>query len=187
MNIKMLKAALAGLVLSVSGFANAGLIVIDGLMDITETSGQEETWSFTPVINNVGGGTLYLSGEGDFEGSHEFMSIFIESNNLFATLLDGNGDDVDYFSGTSGSKDGYTWAAWNHTIAIDESTLTSILSDNTFSLKLALSSGVSTYWDDDFVSWSLSYNSTPVPEPSTLAIFALGIMGLAARRFKKQS
>jgi len=26
----------------------------------------------------------------------------------------------------------------------------------------------------------------PVPEPSTLAIFALGIMGLASRRFKKQ-
>lgn len=28
--------------------------------------------------------------------------------------------------------------------------------------------------------------ATQVPEPSTLAIFALGIMGLAARRFKKQ-
>jgi len=29
--------------------------------------------------------------------------------------------------------------------------------------------------------------STDVPEPSTLAIFALGLMGLASRRFKKQS
>ena len=28
---------------------------------------------------------------------------------------------------------------------------------------------------------------TDVPEPSTLAIFALGIMGLASRKFKKQS
>jgi hypothetical protein len=28
-------------------------------------------------------------------------------------------------------------------------------------------------------------NTTAVPEPSTLAIFALGIMGLASRRFKK--
>jgi hypothetical protein len=26
-----------------------------------------------------------------------------------------------------------------------------------------------------------------VPEPSTLAIFALGMIGLASRRFKKQS
>jgi hypothetical protein len=30
-------------------------------------------------------------------------------------------------------------------------------------------------------------NGVKVPEPTTLAIFALGIMGLAARRFKKQS
>jgi len=29
--------------------------------------------------------------------------------------------------------------------------------------------------------------TTPVPEPSTLAIFALGMIGLASRRFKKQS
>jgi hypothetical protein len=29
--------------------------------------------------------------------------------------------------------------------------------------------------------------ATSVPEPSTLAIFALGIMGLASRRFKKQA
>ena len=28
--------------------------------------------------------------------------------------------------------------------------------------------------------------STEVPEPSTLAVFALGLMGLAARRFKKK-
>ncbi|MCJ8295494.1 MAG: PEP-CTERM sorting domain-containing protein [Colwellia sp.] len=34
---------------------------------------------------------------------------------------------------------------------------------------------------------SLSYMITPVPEPSTLAIFALGMMGLASRRFKKKS
>jgi hypothetical protein len=29
--------------------------------------------------------------------------------------------------------------------------------------------------------------NSEVPEPSTLAIFALGIIGLASRRFKKQS
>jgi hypothetical protein len=34
---------------------------------------------------------------------------------------------------------------------------------------------------------SVLVRSTSVPEPSTLAIFALGIMGLASRRFKKQS
>jgi len=37
------------------------------------------------------------------------------------------------------------------------------------------------------VDYSNGAASTAVPEPSTLAIFALGIMGLAARRFKKQA
>jgi len=32
-----------------------------------------------------------------------------------------------------------------------------------------------------------SYRAATVPEPSTLAIFALGMIGLASRRFKKQS
>ncbi len=37
-----------------------------------------------------------------------------------------------------------------------------------------------------FISASF-VDSTSVPEPSTLAIFALGMIGLASRRFKKQS
>ena len=44
----------------------------------------------------------------------------------------------------------------------------------------------STLWIDG-VSGSGSLNTgTSVPEPSTLAIFALGMIGLASRRFKKQ-
>jgi hypothetical protein len=33
----------------------------------------------------------------------------------------------------------------------------------------------------------LAFGTTSVPEPSTLAIFALGLIGLASRRFKKHS
>ncbi|MDO6447576.1 PEP-CTERM sorting domain-containing protein, partial [Colwellia sp. 1_MG-2023] len=36
-------------------------------------------------------------------------------------------------------------------------------------------------------AWVTVTKSTDVPEPSTLAIFALGMIGLASRRFKKQS
>jgi hypothetical protein len=50
----------------------------------------------------------------------------------------------------------------------------------TLEIKL-ISGGVQNLFDD------VSLNYTAVPEPSTLAIFALGLMGLASRRFKKQS
>ena len=40
-------------------------------------------------------------------------------------------------------------------------------------------------WDGAGVT--LSSTTTAVPEPSTLAIFALGLMGLASRRLKKQA
>jgi hypothetical protein len=51
----------------------------------------------------------------------------------------------------------------------------------------------STLWDagcggsDVGLDLSISGSKVDVPEPSTLAIFALGMIGLASRRFKKQS
>ena len=42
------------------------------------------------------------------------------------------------------------------------------------------------YDDIVFAQWTVA-NQTQVPAPSTISIFALGLIGLAARRFKKQS
>ena len=42
-------------------------------------------------------------------------------------------------------------------------------------------------YDDNNVYFSAAITATDVPEPSTLAIFALGLMGLVSRRFKKQA
>jgi hypothetical protein len=39
---------------------------------------------------------------------------------------------------------------------------------------------------EKYVSWNLSGDPKSVPEPSTLAILALGMIGLASRRFKKK-
>jgi hypothetical protein len=38
----------------------------------------------------------------------------------------------------------------------------------------------------DINTWSAFIQATHVPEPSTLAVFCLGLIGLASRRFKKQ-
>ena len=48
-----------------------------------------------------------------------------------------------------------------------------------------LRSGVEDQLLEQAVAWAASGESTPVPEPTTLAIFGLGLMGLASRRFRK--
>jgi hypothetical protein len=54
-------------------------------------------------------------------------------------------------------------------------------------LNIALG-GSAAYGDNNPILNGLTLeNTTQVPEPTSLAIFALGVMGLAARRFKKQS
>ncbi len=54
----------------------------------------------------------------------------------------------------------------------------------TFSTDKRLSTG---FGGVIFYQWNFDAVTTSVPEPSTLAIFAIGLMGLVARRFKKQS
>ncbi|MCI2286210.1 PEP-CTERM sorting domain-containing protein [Colwellia sp. MSW7] len=61
-----------------------------------------------------------------------------------------------------------------------------ILSSNTTTQATA-SFDTSTRSNLAYVMVSHSNINIPVPEPSTLAIFALGMIGLASRRFKKQS
>ena len=58
------------------------------------------------------------------------------------------------------------------------------------SLELFATSGQRSSFDSSFRLVGDTQNgglATSVPEPSTLAIFALGVIGLASRRFKKQS
>jgi len=73
----------------------------------------------------------------------------------------------------------------------------SVLSDNLFNgteenapfSQLSAEDFFNTANDREFytsVALVRNVSSTSVPEPSTLAIFALGIMGLSARRFKKK-
>jgi hypothetical protein len=47
--------------------------------------------------------------------------------------------------------------------------------------------GPSSYTNTNYYSSTWLVKKAEVPEPSTLAIFALGMIGLASRRFKKQS
>lgn len=231
MNIKMLKVAVAGLVFSISGLANAGLIGVWG--------------NSTPFASQIG------------NAGHTFVGVNSSSTLAELDLLDqvwlirqnGDNDLRDYVlnGGTLVTEwSGASWAintmsmlnatdqfgyASNNSVTFTQAGLD--LGFGT-SLPTTYSNGGATQYfrsftnigtDVDIIATSNGYNVgitgsyglgnvvalgwdwqdtsanatnqllvnditglsfTAVPEPTTLAIFALGIMGLASRRFKKQ-
>lgn len=210
MNIKMLKAALAGLVLSVSGFANAGLITGEQYTDdgkLVELSQLEWlTWDetinlsrddienginntfiadgwryatrseFEALFDSLWGGTL----EG-WQSSNKDGAIWLNAN---LDLSSSSWQDIAF--GTSAECSGAScWAHYNSSNTqgwFSDSYGLSVGSDN---INTQTTTYRSVSASDVYISSAL-VRSSSVPEPSTLAIFALGIMGLASRRFKKQ-
>lgn len=168
----MLKAALVGLVLSVSGFANAGLIEVDFQFDSIASG------SFT-FDSSLDGTTLdfsdLLSFQLDFSGltnsSYDLAFVLSGNSTVHHHLLFDTSNDQFLSATLSGFttiladiKNGFNQGFWVNSNTIRDYT-----------------GGA----EQQYQSLSIS-RAEQVPEPSTLAIFALGIMGLASRRFKKQ-
>jgi len=80
----------------------------------------------------------------------------------------------------------FTYSFVNRSLSFMATSTTHVLG---FAAELdARTLGVSVSSDRSYYLDNVSLTSAaPVPEPSTLAIFALGIMGLSSRRFKKQA
>jgi len=198
MNIKMLKAALAGLVLSVSGFANAGLI----FSNVSVTS---DSLTFT-INGDLSGYDLSNTQNGSNFGLRYFGDLFILPTNEYRaniwsdtvfssnSVLTGN-------TGTFGSLNAYTWAntssaltnsdyTTQRAVTLSFNTLVDVFNINSTNGRVEFIAG----WGNSNTTGRVEVlgthhfrDSQEVPEPSTLAIFALGIIGLATRRFKKQS
>ena len=233
----MLKMALAGLVLSVSGFANAGLITVAA---IGANAGNQAA---NQIVTTDLGGSIDRISHIDFN-SLSVADLISTYDVLLFTWATSSGLDADWatkimpylnagggviwednsnvFSDLSSIVNGSTYASWlnpflnsSRQISTNVTGLTDGLSigdqvlghehfslgPNTKGLYGSFGSGrmVITGPDLDYhalndanayklltneINWVSSAAS--VPEPSTLAIFALGIMGLASRRFKKQ-
>jgi hypothetical protein len=216
MKFNVLKATLAGLVFTVSclvNSANAGLIVsgeirnIDGDNDsaiddslISQISfyvsaGTSLTIdSLVREINNTD-----LNGDGEITGFDNFMRLFAGT-----TYLTGN-DDYSTTGRDSlhryDSLINYTFAtAGTYMVTVGQlsySTQEALQGYDTNRLYNNRESG----GELDHGDWRLTFTAnggsvsnvnvingvSQVPEPSTLAIFALGMIGLVSRRFKKQS
>jgi len=176
MNIKMLKAAVAGLVLCVSGFANAGLIVGDVYFDNDGIS-----WEYVGSFQVNDGPDYWLELEQVmFNGLDAAEEVFgaLANNMLYAISTVDNGL-VNHLANYDG------WGQSNHVFS--EDIVVDINGNGAYNYEGQGQGDWSAYiMDHNNTNVNYVFQSTSVPEPSTLAIFALGIMGLASRRFKKQ-
>jgi hypothetical protein len=231
MNNKFLKMAFAGLVLTASGFANAGLIVGTNTTD----------WSLSTVnpLGGTGGTWTTLIAAADLPAINTYTdTVSVDSPSSVVTpganvlgvssLFAGSG--VSFFRTTFNLFD-ITFASV--ALAVDNNVqvfingsevarLTPLVSANWASASLpafniqndgSITDIVKFNKTFDFNDWNEGENevvlavrnldikdsggiafrmdvegdAVEVPEPSTLAIFALGLMGLASRRFMKKS
>jgi hypothetical protein len=198
MRNKFLKATLAGLFLTVSGLTNAALIFNDlasfeaatdsgltyesfeaGLPDSQSLTFGILTFSETNGINRVYNDSLVGATDGtrsvnieDNSSSIFTLSFGSAINSFGAYFLSSQDISITFSGGASGS----------FSVPSSGSTFFGLLSPTNFSTISFDATGSSFYGVDE-----LRYGLTEVPEPSTLAIFALGLMGLASRRFMKKS
>ena len=177
MDFKFIKVSFVGLVLSLSGFANAGLISDE--LDFARY------WEGNPV-----GQQSAVVGAG-IEFSEDFLNLDVSDSTVLFDWL----SSVEYDTGTPLQY----YRIWNMDWVGQSNIITSI--DVNFANISGFSASRVSFGDDyievavggldmnseSFLSIELNSTLTSVPEPSTIAIFALGIMGLALRRFKQHS
>ena len=173
----MLKAAFAGLIISVSSFANAGIIAYD--FEFQLNGGTYLTGSFTAEDLNFDN----LIVDDELISLSFYNASFSLDNYVFnAAISDNFNFDLNanefLLGGNSFSATGQRWNASGGT-----------------GFGFEAGNACAGFDLDGFFQGCDAQPATnifqvvsaaSVPEPSTLAIFALGIMGLASRRFKKQ-
>ena len=191
MSIKMLKAPVAGLVLSISSFANAGLI-LEGSTDVT-VDGNILIQSDKTVSNVSFGG---LSEEGTIPNSAWVWADDNSSDVQFTFSFDLYGYDVSTaeLTGLWGARNSGTVALNGVTIANPNRNNFSQLDqlpngsgnfnvgDNVLTFKLSGNNGNNGNNQNAFrASVQVFAETLKVTEPTTLALFALGMMGFVAR------
>jgi len=213
--LKFLKVQFLSAILLASGLANAGLIsfndrvsfdlytgggVVDDLESVESASIHQSrktvdsadfSWTMSDYNceNGVGCNASYLGttpNSGMMESElDDFIWTYGNGNFNFASGITSFGFQFGSYNGDSSvtlnglSSGTQTSGAFFGIASDDNSTFTTVAYTKS-----------NTYGSFDDVSYTRSNQGQPqmsVPEPSTLAIFALGMMGLASRRFKKQS
>jgi|GEM_PF-5327938 len=205
MNINTIKVVLATLVLSITAFANAGIITqaeYDTLSETVDFNLLAEAELLSSQYNSQGvifSGQIagQTSGDGVFSSTSantfytpnrtdEWTAVFSSSINsvgFFAEFWQADTIKLEVFDQGNYVTE-YNFNKQNNNIF--DTDLIGITETNSFNeIRFSISGTNNNFFNmDDF---KFSAPTQEVPEPSTLAIFALGMMGLASRKFKKQA
>jgi hypothetical protein len=197
MKNKFIYAALVGLVFSVSSainVANAGLITLTGpsvsnVDNLTATLVELESFE-TGIINDL---NLAINMTG-ISYDLSVLLTHVDTGSAATIWLSDNLNGGHYFSSTNTLFDdeamldfhpNYSTVAASSYRSVD---LLSIFDGEQISGTWQLSitnTGCCDGEGDELVAWSIMADVTDVPEPTSLAIFALGLIGLASRRLNK--
>jgi hypothetical protein len=211
MKFKFLNTIISGLLLSVCcliNTANAGLIVDNGTYTTDTVTGFDwldasytDGLSYNQVLNEISSGSLI---GWQVASMDEVLDLLLHANNNvvfpytegqgltssaysnITNLIDFIGPSysgstyVDLIAYTSDLNSIYNnQPTWHQTLQLHKWT-----NGNHF-LRVNSWSSESSQANTSIATWLRRGDSVNVPEPSTLAIFALGMIGLASRRFKK--
>jgi hypothetical protein len=191
MNIKMLKAAVAGLILSIGGFANATLIDNDSYTTDSESGLDWLDWTAASGVTQTDALATFESGGWRVANENDVFELL---NNFFDTTFSSDSSNLI----STGSLPDFTarFAQFKELFGSNNGSQVFGRIEG-FGLIGAQNSYVfSGYIPSNYGSINntstrqgvaLVRDTMQVPEPSTLAIFALGIIGLASRRFKKKA
>ena len=196
MKFKLFKASFLGLLLTVSNYSNAGLISFEFNSTDSKLTYEWTIESSQPVFN-INWGIYYLAEiittldgisttqEGSF-GALTIGDDVLSSGPVGTRVSNGGFELFEHFP--NGDIRGFFVAEGPVLFS------SRIMGDSNFQGGSALF--INGQFDlikdnnpslPDFVGTENGTLKVDVPEPTTLAIFALGLMGLATRRFKKQS
>jgi hypothetical protein len=198
MKYKLIKTAAASLILALSSVINIASATLITFEDIAPPGGVPnynnpftlDGFTFTPNHGHIADSAAGYNDNGtDFylHDSSSLMNIIKVGNGLFSF------DSVDLASWGGGTGTLIVNVeGWNNGIMVATQAINFNNVWRTESMSAAFGSvdhitlhnSNSSAGYDNFVFDTAAQD---VPEPSTLAIFALGMIGLASRRFKKQS
>lgn len=173
------------LVLSASGAANAALIKVEDWHLTTDNNGGlRQLTEYPDIYLAVAKSTIF-----SFNDIYEMMDGFRQITTAEAiTLFPGNQFSINrqfsYYN--HGGWRGYQWEGVNrYVFAYADSALTGHYKHAGNYETHNNTAGFQNLATNYFAGFVL-IRTESIPAPSSLAIFALGVMGLAARRFKKR-